>query len=123
MMYEIGNKIREARKELGLTQTEFAKKIGSTRSTVSDLEKGINKGGNFKLINSIAKISHKPISYFIDENSDFQMGIYDVMDSVFNDMIEKDLVDDDGDFDSEFNEKMLEIVKATLALKKERLIK
>ena len=47
MMYKIGNKIREARKELGLTQTEFAKKIGSTRSTVSDLEKGINKGGNF----------------------------------------------------------------------------
>ena len=122
-MYKIGNKIRDVRKELGLTQTEFAKKIGSTRSTVSDLEKGINKGGNFKLINSIAKISHKPISYFIDENSDFQMGIYDVMDNIFNEMIERDLVDDEGNFDGSLNEKMLEIVKATLALKKERLNK
>ena len=122
-MYKIGNKIREARKELGLTQTEFAKKIGSTRSTVSDLEKGINKGGNFKLINNIAKVSHKPLSYFIDEDSNFQLGIYDVMDNIFNEMIERDLVDDEGNFDGYLNEKMLEIVKATLALKKERLNK
>ena len=122
-MYKIGNKIREARKELGLTQTEFAKKIGSTRSTVSDLEKGINKGGNFKLINNIAKVSHKPLSYFIDEDSNFQLGIYDVMDNIFNEMIERDLVDDKGNFDESLNEKMLEIVKATLALKKERLNK
>ena len=122
-MYKIGNKIREARKELGLTQTEFAKKIGSTRSTVSDLEKGINKGGNFKLINNIAKVSHKPLSYFIDEDSNFQLGIYDVMDNIFNEMIERDLVDDEGNFDESLNEKMLEIVKATLALKKERLTK
>lgn len=122
-MYKIGNKIREARKELGLTQTEFAKKIGSTRSTVSDLEKGINKGGNFKLINNIAKVSHKPLSYFIDEDSNFQLGIYDVMDNIFNEMIERDLVDDDGNFSPELNGKILEIVKATLALKKERLNK
>ena len=122
-MYKIGNKIRDVRKELGLTQTEFAKKIGSTRSTVSDLEKGINKGGNFKLINNIAKVSHKPLSYFIDEDSNFQLGIYDVMDNIFNEMIERDLVDDNGDFDASLNEKMLEIVKATLALKKERLNK
>ena len=122
-MYKIGNKIREARKELGLTQTEFAKKSGSTRSTVSDLEKGINKGGNFKLINNIAKVSHKPLSYFIDEDSNFQLGIYDVMDNVFNEMIERDLVDDDGNFSPELNGKILEIVKATLALKKERLNK
>ena len=122
-MYKIGNKIRDVRKELGLTQTEFAKKIGSTRSTVSDLEKGINKGGNFKLINNIAKVSHKPLSYFIDEDSDFKMGIYDVMDNIFNEMIERDLVDDEGNFDESLNKKMLEIVKATLALKKERLNK
>ena len=122
-MYKIGNKIREARKELGLTQTEFAKKIGSTRSTVSDLEKGINKGGNFKLINNIAKVSHKPLSYFIDEDSNFQLGIYDVMDNIFNEMIERDLVDDEVNFDESLNEKILEIVKATLALKKERLNK
>lgn len=122
-MYKIGNKIRDVRKELGLTQTEFAKKIGSTRSTVSDLEKGINKGGNFKLINNIAKVSHKPLSYFIDEDSDFKMGIYDVMDNIFNEMIERDLVDNEGNFDESLNEKMLEIVKATLALKKERLNK
>lgn len=122
-MYKIGNKIREARKELGLTQTEFAKKIGSTRSTVSDLEKGINKGGNFKLINNIAKVSHKPLSYFIDEDSNFRLGIYDVMDNIFNEMIERDLVDDEGNFDESLNEKILEIVKATLALKKERLNK
>ena len=122
-MYKIGNKIREARKELGLTQTEFAKKIGSTRSTVSDLEKGINKGGNFKLINNIAKVSHKPLSYFIDEDSNFQLGIYDVMDNIFNEMIERDLVDDEGNFNESLNEKILEIVKATLALKKERLNK
>ena len=45
------------------------------------------------------------------------------MDNIFNEMIERDLVDDEGNFDESLNEKMLEIVKATLALKKERLNK
>ena len=45
------------------------------------------------------------------------------MDNIFNEMIERDLVDDDGNFSPELNEKILEIVKATLALKKERLNK
>ncbi len=38
--YEIGNKIREYRKDSNLTQQELANQVGITRQTLSKLEKG-----------------------------------------------------------------------------------
>jgi transcriptional regulator with XRE-family HTH domain len=39
-LYEIGTKIREFRKEVGLTQEELAKKADITRVTLGKLERG-----------------------------------------------------------------------------------
>jgi transcriptional regulator with XRE-family HTH domain len=42
--YKIGEKIKELRKEKGLTQEQLALRCGTTRQTLSKLEKGhINK--------------------------------------------------------------------------------
>jgi transcriptional regulator with XRE-family HTH domain len=39
-LYEIGTKIRELRKEMGLTQEELAKKADISRVTLGKLERG-----------------------------------------------------------------------------------
>ena len=41
--YEIGNRIRKYREELGLSQKELADKIGVSNSRVSNWEQGINR--------------------------------------------------------------------------------
>ena len=43
MKYEIGNRIRKYRKEVGLTQEQLAEEIGVTKSRVSNWEQGINR--------------------------------------------------------------------------------
>lgn len=43
MKYEIGNRIRKYRKEVGLTQEQLAEAIGVTKSRVSNWEQGINR--------------------------------------------------------------------------------
>ena len=86
-------------------------------------ETGRYKHINLELIDKLSKATNKPTSYFLEDEIEIDLGIYDVMDNIFNEMIERDLVDDEGNFDESLNEKMLEIVKATLALKKERLNK
>lgn len=41
MLFEIGNKIRAGRKRQKITQDQLAKDLGMSRSTISQLEKGI----------------------------------------------------------------------------------
>lgn len=41
-MSEIGERLREGRKALGLTLEEFGKNLGVTKTTISRLENGIN---------------------------------------------------------------------------------
>lgn len=43
MKYEIGGKIRQYRKEKGLTQEELAKEINVTKNRISNWEQGINR--------------------------------------------------------------------------------
>lgn len=43
MKYEIGNRIRKYREDRGLTQKQFADKIGVSNSRVSNWEQGINR--------------------------------------------------------------------------------
>lgn len=43
MKYEIGNRIRKYRKELGISQKQLAEKIGVSNGRVSNWEQGINR--------------------------------------------------------------------------------
>lgn len=43
LKYEIGGKIRQYRKEKGLTQEELAKEINVTKNRISNWEQGINR--------------------------------------------------------------------------------
>ena len=68
-------------------------------------------------------MSFHPHPYFLDEKIEIDLGIYEVMDKSFDKMLDMGLIDDNGEFDPMFNDMMLDLLKKTLALKKERLNK
>lgn len=75
---EIGNRIRERRELLGVSQGELAKALGITFQQVQKYEHGVNRVAAGRLV-AIAKTLEAPISYFyagldeggIQENSDW----------------------------------------------------
>jgi DNA-binding transcriptional regulator YiaG len=58
-----GNKIREQRRELALTQTEFADAIGVTLRTVQTWESG-RVEIRLRHLRRLAVLTHKSISYY-----------------------------------------------------------
>ena len=61
-----GKKIKLARIELDLTQTQLAKKINTKQKNISRYETGSSLPSIETLI-KIAKVLKKPIGYFFDE--------------------------------------------------------
>lgn len=65
----IGRKIRERRISLGMTQSEFAHRLGITFQQIQKVEKGANRVPAGRLL-LIARIMDVPISYFYDGMED-----------------------------------------------------
>ena len=63
---KLGKKIKLARVELDMNQTEFADKIGAKQKSISRYENGISTPSLATLV-KIAKVLKKPASYFLDE--------------------------------------------------------
>ena len=70
--FKIGLRIRQRRKELGLTQDELAKRMGyKSRSTINKIEKGSNDVSQSNVV-KFAEVLHTTIAYLMGwtENSD-----------------------------------------------------
>lgn len=63
---KLGKKIKLARIELDMNQTEFAEKIGAKQKSISRYENGISTP-SLETLMKIAKVLKKPTSYFLDE--------------------------------------------------------
>jgi transcriptional regulator with XRE-family HTH domain len=63
---EIAKRIREARKQAGLTQQELASHLRRTSAAISDLERGKVQVTAVDL-HSLADLLHQPIEYFYGE--------------------------------------------------------
>ncbi len=63
---KLGKKIKLARVELDLTQTDLAKKIGAKQKSISRYENGMTLPSIETLV-KIAKILKKPAGYFLEE--------------------------------------------------------
>lgn len=63
---KLGKKIKLARIELDLNQTELAEKINAKQKSISRYETGVSMPSIATLI-KIAKFLKKPASYFLDE--------------------------------------------------------
>ncbi len=70
-MATLGEKIRQARKELGLTQVELGRLLGLTQNSVSLYEKGLNQPSSESLT-KLSQILHVTTDYLLgtDEPSD-----------------------------------------------------
>lgn len=62
---EIGQRIRRARKELGMSQTELGRLLSRqrTHAAISDLERG-NVQVRFEELSELARILNKDLAYF-----------------------------------------------------------
>jgi transcriptional regulator with XRE-family HTH domain len=63
---KLGKKIKIARVELDLNQSELAKKIGAKQKSISRYENGLSMPSIETLV-KVAKVLKKPASYFLDE--------------------------------------------------------
>jgi transcriptional regulator with XRE-family HTH domain len=63
------DKVKEIRKEMELTQEEFAKNLNISRSYLGDIETGRLKGTNVKIISKLSDVTGKPIEYFLEKNA------------------------------------------------------
>ena len=63
---KLGKKIKLARVDLEMNQTEFAKKIGAKQKSISRYETGLSVPSIATLM-KVAKVLKKPASYFLDE--------------------------------------------------------
>lgn len=63
---KLGKKIKLARVELDLTQTDLAREIEATQKSISRYEAGVSLPSLDTLV-KIAKALKKPSSYFLDE--------------------------------------------------------
>lgn len=63
---KLGKKIKLARVELDLNQTELAEKIGAKQKSISHYETGVSLP-SLTTLSKMAKALKKPASYFLDE--------------------------------------------------------
>jgi len=70
---EIGERIKQAREEIGLTQLELAARMKCTQSALSNYELGKRKL-NLTLLIEVAQILNKPIDFFTESTSEDKGG-------------------------------------------------
>ena len=63
---KLGKKIKIARVELDLNQTELAEKIGAKQKSISRYENGISSPSIATLV-KLARVLKKPAGHFLDE--------------------------------------------------------
>jgi transcriptional regulator with XRE-family HTH domain len=63
---KLGKKIKLARVELDMNQTEFAEKIGAKQKSISRYETGLSMPSIATLM-KVAKVLKKPTGYFLDD--------------------------------------------------------
>ena len=80
----IGERIRKSRKEINMTQEEFAEAIGVSVGYINQIETG-KKCFNLKRFNEIVDIFDKPISYFVEgTETPEQSTIKEITDLLYN---------------------------------------
>ncbi|MDU1966388.1 helix-turn-helix transcriptional regulator [Clostridium perfringens] len=114
------DKIKKSRKEMNLTQQEFAKLLGISRGNLGDLKNGKNKGGNLSLIRKLSEVTGKETSYFLDSNSKLPVKEYSVLDTTINMLITKGYISKSGKVPPKYKKILLEILEQEIALKLER---
>ena len=70
---KFGEKIREERNKLGLTQQEFAKKLGVSLRTITNYETGSMYPKKREIYSKLAELLDVDINYLLTEDEEFTM--------------------------------------------------
>lgn len=110
------DKVKSIRKEMGLTQEEFAKRLSISRSYLGDIERGRLKGTNVKIISRLSDVTGKPMEYFMGKEVELKQ--YDILDSAIDLLISNNQIDNDGNILDETSKEILwSILKKEIQLK------
>lgn len=116
-MTEIGNKIKERREALGLSQDELAERMGyKSRSTIAKIEKGVNDVTQTNIV-KFAEVLHTTPAYLMgwnDDNVDMVIQLSD--DSIV--LLEKLDVDTIGKLNNNFIDRLNVYAKNLLNIQK-----
>lgn len=113
-----GDKVRFARKEMGLTQKEFSERLGIARGYLSDIERGKIKG-TVAMMNKLSEITGKPISFFMGEN--IKIIQYETLDQTIDLLINNSEITLDGEISDWAKEMLLKVLEKEIHLKLERM--
>lgn len=118
----MGEKIREIRVNMGLTQQGFADKLGldekSGYKVVSKWETDINKP-SVETLKKISDVTGRKISYFTEsEEEENVTEKKSVIDEFLDRLIEQDIVKDANNLSDDVTNMILNVVKSDLQLRK-----
>ncbi|MGN1358641.1 MAG: helix-turn-helix transcriptional regulator [Bacilli bacterium] len=109
------DRVRETRKEMGLTQEQLGKLLGVSRSTIKDVERGANKGGNLKVIVKLCEVTGKPSTYFLEGDENIELKPFEALEKVLIDVANSPFVDNEGNITMAGLEKdVFDLVRLTL---------
>jgi transcriptional regulator with XRE-family HTH domain len=109
-------KLKIYRKENNLTQKQLADKLGTSRSTIAETERG-NIKGTIEFINKLSKVSNLPITYWAKDGSDISYESYQALDVLINAMIENGLIKDDGKIPDKDKDIVISVLEQEIKLK------
>lgn len=109
-------KLKIYRKENNLTQKQLADKLGTSRSTIAETERG-NIKGTIEFINKLSKVSNLPITYWAKDSSDISYESYQALDVLINAMIENGLIKDDGKIPDKDKDIVISVLEQEIKLK------
>lgn len=115
------DKVKSARKELGLTQVEFSKRVGISRSYLAEIERGSIKG-SVSLISKLSNATNKSMFYFMD-NEIVTINSYDILDKTIKILYDNKEISDEGIMTEWAKEILLKVLEKEVPLKIERLKK
>lgn len=69
----LGSRIRQARRQANLSQSQLARKIGAHVTSVSDWERGVNEP-SVRHMTSIAEATDKKLDWFVESRDPFRQG-------------------------------------------------
>ena len=70
---KLGERLRNTREYLAMSQQQVADSTGIPRSAVSDIERGVRRVDSLEL-KKLSRLYSRPVSYFLDEDDDADIG-------------------------------------------------
>ncbi len=109
-------KLKQFRKELGLTQQEFAMKCGFSRTTITELESG-KKAPTLKMIERLALATNTELVEWINtEDENVQAKPFDGLTLIIKKLRESNLIDKEGNMTEQAKRLLHEMLELEVKL-------